>query len=92
MKKLSLYITLLFATSVAIAQNDTPAVQEKQAMPQGDTTSVNTQIKQESEIRTMDAVKTQDHPKVTPKPHKDFVKANKKKKRNRSAVRRDARP
>ncbi len=80
---------IFLAFGSVMAQVDPPA-EQTQAMPRGDTTSTNTQLKKESDIKTMDAVKTQDHPKVTPKPHKDSVDIAQKK--NRSATRRKARP
>jgi len=59
---------MMFASVSLTAQTDpkTP-VQDKPPMPANDTTSVNTQVQKESDLKTMDAVKTQDHPKVTPK-------------------------
>jgi len=53
------------------------------ASPEKDTTSVNRQLQKESDMKTMDAVKTQDHSKPLPKPkktskHKNTAKAKKR--------------
>jgi hypothetical protein len=69
MKNLIFMASALFTFGVASAQTDPKStipekpIQTKQA----DTTSTNTQIEKQSDLKTMDAVKTQDHPKTTRK-------------------------
>lgn len=58
------------AIGFASAQTDPkspPPSPEKPAdtKPQGDTISTNTQIRKESDLKTMDAVKTKDHTKTS---------------------------
>lgn len=71
MKSIQTYL-LLAIGSCAMAQVNPPA-DGPPPMPQRDTTSVNTQLQKESDLKTMDAVKTREHEKVTPKPVRDTV-------------------
>ena len=65
MKKLFYTVMMLVTFSLVSAQ--TEQKQPMSAASQKDTTSVNRQIQQESDLKTMDAVKTQDHEKTVPK-------------------------
>lgn len=47
--------------------------------PLRDSVTTNRQIQKESDMKTMDAVKTQDHPKITPQVKKDSLKTKPKK-------------
>ncbi len=68
--KMLLYTLPMLAAGVVSAQNDKTPVMSADK----DTTSVNRQIQKESDLKTMDAVKTQDHEKPVPKP-KNVLKA-----------------
>jgi hypothetical protein len=81
MKKL-LYTLPLLAAGLITAQNGKPAM----VMSSKDTTSVNRQLQQESDMKTMDAVKTNDHEKPVLKPKnaskaKDTTKVKKRARR-----------
>lgn len=68
MKKLILTLSLLLSFGFMSAQTDPKEPQPvKPPMPQKDTMSTNTQIQKESDLKTMDAVKTQNHPKTIKK-------------------------
>jgi len=65
MKRL-IYIAILGCLGTVSAQVENQPV----TPPNTDTTSVNRQIQKEADLKTMDAVKTQDHPKPVLKPKK----------------------
>jgi alpha-L-arabinofuranosidase len=70
MKKL-VYIFLMIVFGYAQAQDDKQPVSVTSSK---DTTSVNRQLQKESDMKTMDAVKTQDHEKPVPKKPKNAAK------------------
>lgn len=78
MRKL-LYILTMFS-----AMNLSAQIEKQQAVIAGkDTTTVNRQLQKDSDLKTMDAVKTQDHGKSVPKPKnasksKDTTKVKKR--------------
>lgn len=84
MKKLIYIGVALMAFGSLSAQTDpkTPD-QPVTTKPLQDSVTTNRQIQKESDMKTMDAVKTQDHPKVTPEIKKDTVKAKKQRKSTR---------
>jgi hypothetical protein len=82
MKKLIISAAAILVFGSAFAQSDskTPAQQKpSEPMPVADSTSTNSQIRKESDIKTMDAVKTDDHPKITPTANDTLTNKNKKK-------------
>ena len=87
MRKIFFISLSLLAFGMASAQTDskTPAQQKpSEPMPQADTTSTNSQVRKEADVKNMDAVKTDDHPKVTPVPDSANDTVTKKKKRKAS--------
>jgi hypothetical protein len=75
------YIAALGFFGLVSAQNENQPV----ATPNKDTTSVNRQLQKEADMKTMDAVKTQDHEKPVLKPKnaskKDTTKVKKRARR-----------
>lgn len=65
MKKL--FYTGIMLTAFSFASAQTEQKQLMSTAPQKDTTTVNRQLQKESDLKTMDAVKTQDHEKPVPK-------------------------
>lgn len=80
MKKLIYIGIAMMAFGNLSAQTDpkTPD-QPVTTKPLQDSVTTNQQIQKESDMKTMDAVKTQDHPKVTPQVKNDTVKTKPKK-------------
>ena len=80
-----LFIIALLVTGFASAQTENPVpIQDMPANvnKKGDTITTNQQIRKETDLQTMDAVKTQDHVKTTPEPvmkKRTSTKAKKKK-------------
>jgi hypothetical protein len=68
MNKLLIFFAIL-SFGIASAQTNQNTIPPKpiDTKPQKDTVSTNEKVQQETDPRTMDAVKTQDHTKVTPK-------------------------
>ena len=72
MKKI-LMIVSLFTLGAVCGQNDSKSTMPNKPIetkPQQDSMTSNMQISKESDMKTMDAVKTQEHNKITPKPKK----------------------
>jgi hypothetical protein len=79
-KLLILSAMLTFGMASAQTEQNTIPAKPIDTKPQKDTISANERVQKESDPKTMDAVKTQDHKKVTPKPKttaKDTVKTKK---------------
>jgi hypothetical protein len=79
MKRIILSLAAFFTIGYATGQTDPKIPPPGNQQP--DTTSTNTQLKKETDLKTMDAVKTQDHKKITPEPKsttKDTVKTRKR--------------
>ncbi|HLA56669.1 MAG TPA: hypothetical protein VK623_11240 [Flavobacterium sp.] len=79
MKRIIITLAVFFTIGYASAQTDPKTTPPGNKQP--DTTATNTQLKKETDLKTMDAVKTQDHEKITPKPKgttKDTVKTRKR--------------
>ena len=89
MKNLLLISIVSLISGFASAQTDTkiPPASEKPAVVkvQADTISTNQELQNESDLKTMDAVKTQNHPKTTPQVAKDTV-VKKTKRKGRGQV------
>ncbi len=84
MKKVFLTLSALFIFGAVSAQTDpksTMPAHPVQTQPQKDTMTSNKQLKKDSDMKTMDAVKTQDHKKTT---HKKTAKDSVSKKATRS--------
>ncbi|RZJ34443.1 MAG: hypothetical protein EOO51_09550 [Flavobacterium sp.] len=83
MLKISLIALFGLAFNVALAQVDSkPPVTDAPVTvnPKGDTLSANRQVQKQTDLQTMDAVKT-DHEKVTPRPKQDTIKQPVKRRR-----------
>lgn len=66
MKTLVMTLTAFFAIAYASAQNDPKSDPPAVMIIDQDSTSTNTQLQKESDVKTMDAVKTNNHTKATP--------------------------
>ena len=87
MKKQVFIAFALLSFGIASAQTDPEMPKPVTVKPQPDSITSNQQIQKEADLKTMDAVKTQDHPKPVKKQVAEETKNTKYKDSTRRATR-----